>query len=174
MEDLDGTVWVDIGELGKTHGLRGEITVHLYCEDPAHFAPGAEVYLLQREMRRKLEVATARQMPKKMVISFAGHQIIEDVQPLVGATLQIQAATLSELGDDENYHYQLIGLKVYRADGEYLGILAEILSTAGNDVYCVREKGHETLIPAIKDAIERIDLEAGTVTLKELKGLIEP
>jgi 16S rRNA processing protein RimM len=174
MEDLDGTVWVDIGELGKTHGLRGEISVHPYCEDPKRFSPGAEVYLLQREDRSKLKVATSRQMPKKMVIRFEGHQRIEDVESLVGATLQIQAGALPSLGEDENYHYELIGLKVYRSSGEYVGILEEILSTAGNDVYCVRQTGRETLIPAIRDAIERIDLEAGTVTLKELKGLIEP
>ena len=63
---------------------------------------------------------------------------------------------------------------MYRSGGEFLGILEEILSTAGNDVYCVRDRGRETLIPAIKDAVERIDLAAGRMTLREMEGLIEP
>ena len=175
MTDLDKTVWVDIGEIGKTHGLRGEVTVHLFCDDSARFAPGAEVYLLlRRGEHRKLKVGTTRSMPKKFVVRFEGHERIEDVQPLVGSTIQIQADVLPALGEDENYHFQLIGLKVYRSDGEFLGVLEEILCTASNDVYCVRDRGRETLIPAIKDAVERIDLAAGKVILREMKGLIEP
>ncbi len=170
----DTDVWVDVGEIGKTHGLRGEVTIHLFCDDPDQFAPGAEVFLHYRGKRSPLKIAQARSMAKKYVVQFEGYTQIEDIKALVGETLQVKAETLPTLGNDENYHYQLIGLKVYLASGEYLGVLKEILTTAGNDVYCVRQGGRETLIPAIKDAIAGIDLDSGQVTLKDMEGLIEP
>jgi len=172
--DSDVEVWVDIGEIGKTHGLRGEVSLHLFCDDPDQFRPKSEVFLLYRGKRSPLVIASIRKMAKKLVVRFEGYDQIDDIKPLVGSTLQVKAEALPALGEDENYHFELIGLKVYQANGEYLGILREILSTAGNDVYCVRHQGRETLIPAIKDVIESVDLATGRMTLKDMEGLIEP
>ena len=165
--------WVDVGRIGKPHGLKGEVVVHYFGDAPDRFAPGSEVELIQKGQRRTLTVATTRPMPKKFVVKFEGHTRIEDVEPLRGALLQVQAGDLPALAPDSNYHFELFGLAVVGAEGQCLGKLEEILSTGGNDVYIVRGGGREYLIPAIQDAIASVDLEAGILTLKDLKGLIE-
>ncbi len=172
-EDPD-EIWVDIGKVGKPFGLKGEVVVHPFGDTVDRFGPGSEVFAVTAGGMRALRVAAVRRMPKKLVIRFEGMTRIEDVQPYVNCGLQVREQDLPPLEGDENYYFQLVGLRVYAADGRFVGILEEILSTAGNDVYCVRESGRETLIPAIREAIARVDLDAGRMELGDLEGMIEP
>ena len=166
--------WIDVGAVGKPHGLRGEVVVHCFGDTPARFVVGAEVSLLLRGTRRTVVVAQTRPMPKKFVVRFEGCERIEDIEAWRGGRLQVRAGDLPPLEEDVNYHFELIGLEVISAGGERLGRLEEILATGGNDVYVVRGGGREYLIPAIRDAIDRVDLEAGEMILKDMEGLITP
>ena len=72
------------------------------------------------------------------------------------------------------WHNMMERPRTVAADGRELGTLAEIIGTPGNDVYCVRGGEREILVPAIEDAIAHVDLAAGTLTLRDLAGLLEP
>jgi 16S rRNA processing protein RimM len=71
------------------------------------------------------------------------------------------------------YTFQLIGLKVLTTDGEYLGQIADIMTTASNDVYIVKGKRGEILIPAIEDVVKSIDLEKGEMVIEAIEGLLD-
>ena len=59
-------------------------------------------------------------------------------------------------------------------DGTALGKLVEILFTPANDVYIVRGKPGETLIPAVRDVILSVDLGSRTMTVSLPEGLLAP
>ena len=166
--------WVRVGRIGKPFGLKGEVVVHYYGDTPARFAPGACVFIRTPDGRVAATVVTSREMPRKFVASFAGREQIEAVSPWVGCEVEVPVEELPPLEGGRYYHFQLIGLRVYAADGRYVGVLERILGTAVNDVYCVRDGSREVLVPAGGDAIEGIDLVARTMTLRDLKGLVEP
>jgi len=166
--------WVSVGRIGKPFGLKGEVVIRYYGDTPARFAPGSRVYVNTREGRVRATVATARQMPRKFVVSFEGRATIEAVEAWVGLDIAVAARDLPSLEEGRYYHFQMIGLQVYAADGRCLGVLQEILATGGNDVYCVRDGRREVLIPAIAGAIDSVDLAARRMVLKDLEGLIEP
>jgi 16S rRNA processing protein RimM len=166
--------WVNVGCVGKPQGLKGELVVHFYGDTPARFAPGETVSMLHNGTRRELRVATSREMPKKLIVRFEGCTRIEDVESWRGAELQVRAEDLPDLEDGAFYHFELLGLSVYTADGQCLGTLEKIIGTGSNDVYCIRGNGREYLVPATEDAIESIDPSEGRIILKDMKGLIEP
>ena len=166
--------WVAVGRLGKTFGLRGEITVHWWAESEEVFRPGLEVVLASAREGCEARVAAARRMGAKLVARFEGLDRIEDVQPFVGRTVEVRLRDLPELEEGNYYHFELIGMEVLAADGRPLGTLAEIIETGGNDVFCVRDGRREILVPAIRDAIASIDVAARRIVLKDLEGLIEP
>ena len=56
--------------------------------------------------------------------------------------------------------------------GECLGRVTEVLSTGSNDVYVVRGRGREVLIPAIEDVVKEINLAEGRMIVKLIEGLI--
>ena len=64
-------------------------------------------------------------------------------------------------------------MAVVTDEGEDLGKLVNIYETGANDVYAVRkaEDKKELLIPAIKDCILKVDVEAGVMTVHLLEGL---
>jgi 16S rRNA processing protein RimM len=99
---------------------------------------------------------------------------IAAIEPWVGCEVEVRARDLPPLEEGRYYHFQMIGLRVHAADGRFLGVLEEILSSGGSDVYCVRDGRREVLVPAGGDAIDAIDLGAGRMTLSDLEGLIEP
>jgi len=166
--------WVRIGRVGKPFGLKGEVVIHYSGESPDRFRPGRTVQVVTREGRVPARIATMRPLPGKLVVSFEDRADIERVRPWVNCPLEIQASELPALEEGSFYHFQLLGLEVFAADGRRLGVIEEILTTAGNDIYVVRDGTREFLVPAIRDAIASIDPEAGRVVLKDLKGLLEP
>ena len=65
----------------------------------------------------------------------------------------------------------MIGIAVTSDEGEDLGTIEDVLQTGANDVYVIQKDGEEILLPAIKDCIKEVDIEAGTMTVHLLPGL---
>ena len=53
-------------------------------------------------------------------------------------------------------------------------MLADVIETGANDVYIVKTaEGKDVLIPAIKDCILEVDVEAGFMKVHLLDGLLD-
>ena len=58
-------------------------------------------------------------------------------------------------------------------DGTSLGTVLEVLQTGANDVYVVgRGERRDLLVPALRDVVQGIDLDAGTMTVDLPDGLL--
>ena len=67
------------------------------------------------------------------------------------------------------YLYQIIGLTATLEDGEEIGQVTDISRTGSNDIYVVcTPDGSELLVPAISDAVLKIDLAAGRIVVRVL------
>jgi 16S rRNA processing protein RimM len=75
--------------------------------------------------------------------------------------------------EGEYYWADLIGLRVSTEAGDDLGTLREIIETGSNDVYVVKGACREFLIPATDDVVRGIDLDAGTMTVSPLEGMLD-
>ena len=63
-------------------------------------------------------------------------------------------------------------MEVYTEEGEYLGIISNIMETGSNDVYVITKEGtKDLLIPAIKDCIIKVDVAENKMTVKLMEGL---
>ena len=64
-------------------------------------------------------------------------------------------------------------MRVENEDGSELGTLQDVITTGANDVYDVRlADGRQLLIPAIRDCILEVDVEAGRMRVHLLDGLL--
>lgn len=99
---------------------------------------------------------------------------VEAAEALRGAAIETDAADLPVLDHDEFYHYQLIDSLVYSVDGEYLGVIREILETGANDVFLIRADAPaaaELLVPAVKEVVRAVDVEKGVIIVDLPEGL---
>ena len=176
MEDL-----FQVGAVTSTHGLRGEVKVYPTTDDPARYQKLKEVILDNGKEQltlkiehASLEVAGVKFFKNQVILKFREFNHINEVEKYKGARLYVTRENALELGEDEYYFADLAGLRVETQEGQVLGTVKDILQTGANDVYVIdREKQKALLIPAIKDCVKQIDLEAGRMVICLLPGLLE-
>ena len=162
--------WVVLGEVVKTHGLRGEVKVRSEIENPENFLlPDLSLRCADGSCK-PLTVERYRSQKGGFVLSFADCESIDQAQALVGCELVCKGSQLPSLVDGEYYHFQLIGLSVFDCQGKELGKLSEIMQTAAHEIYVVkpqtgRSEKSELLLPVVAAYIIEIDLEAGKIVV---------
>ncbi|HTO70236.1 MAG TPA: ribosome maturation factor RimM [Myxococcota bacterium] len=171
--------WVELGRVVRPHGLDGGLLVALHGDDPANLLavrtlrlvgdPGAIPFVVER-----CEPAGAGAHGSARVrLWLRGLDTRERAERFAGAALQIRAAELAELPEGEFYWRDLIGLTARGPDGARLGVVAEILPTAGADVLVIRRDGPDLLLPAIEGMVARLDRESRELWLDPPAGLLE-
>ena len=158
-----------VGRILAPWGIKGEVKVEVITDFPERFAPRNLVYINSHPF----EIESCRPHKQFLVLKLAAIDSVEVAEQLRDCDLTITRAELPELPEGQYYTFQLIGLVVVTTDGESLGQVADIMTTAGNDVYIVEGKRGEILIPAIEDVVKSIDLKKGTITIEAIEGLLD-
>ena len=143
---------MQVGRVGRPHGLDGAFVVEQGSDDESRYAVGA--------------VLLVNGVPATIVVSRRigkGRRAIRlDRAVERGDLLTIARANLPELGEGEFYAFELIGLRVAEQGGEDIGTVRDVLPGPANDNL---ELADGTLVPMIEDAIQSIDLAGGVVLL---------
>jgi 16S rRNA processing protein RimM len=145
-------------------GVRGDLKVQ-----PELLAAGRTVHL--KATPRKIE--RSKPHDKILHLKLSGVSNREAANDLRGLYLELPEAELPPPGEDTYYQYQLIGLRVFTTAGEELGEIAEIITTAGNDVFVVRGGPKEVLIPGVDDVVVEVDIAGGRMVIEPLPGLLD-
>ena len=168
MEDL-----LKVGVITTTHGVRGEVKVYPTTDEPERFLDLDYVLLDTRKELRRLDIKNVRFFKNLVILKFDGIDNINDIEKYKGCDLWIPREEAQELAEDEYYIADLLGMKVILDDGTEFGTLKNVMETGANDVYIVDSPEHgAVLLPAIKECILDVDVEANTMTVHLMKGLL--
>ena len=164
-----------IGAVTKTHGVRGEVKVFPMTDDVNRFRKLSEIIVRKKSgAEETLEVESARFFKNMVLLKLHGIDTVEKAEEYRGSALFVTRENAVPLSENEYYIADLIDLAVLTDNGEALGTLTDVLSTGANDVYEVTsDTGKQYLIPAIRDCILDVNIEAGTMTIHPLPGLLE-
>ena len=163
-----------VGVISSTHGVKGEVKVFPTTDDPARFKELEEVTLDTGKGLERLKIQTVRFFKNMVILKFEGYDDINEIEKYKGRDLLIRRDQAVKLGPDENFIIDLVGLSVVTDEGEDFGILKDVMKTGANDVYVIEGKdGKEYLFPAIKQCVLNVDLEAQTITVHIMDGLLE-
>lgn len=166
--------WLRVGVLSSTHGVRGEVKVYPTTDDAKRFKELKKVMLDTGRERLELEIENVKFFKNMVILKFKGYDSINDIEKYKGKDLLITRDQAVELGPDENFITDLIGLKVVTEEGQELGTLTDVIQTGANDVYEVEMPGgKKVLLPAIKECILDVDLETGMILVHILDGLLD-
>jgi len=166
---------VVVGHIVRAHGLRGEVLVEPATDVPERFLDLGRVFVVgPGASRSPHEVEEVRRHGGAFLVKLIGVEDPESARTLlVGRSLCVARDRVPAAGEDESYHFELIGLEVVRTDGRKVGRLVEIVETGANDVYVVRGPEGEVLLPATRQVIERVDVAAGTLWVRPIPGLFD-
>lgn len=152
-----------LGEIGAAQGLKGEVRLHSYTQEPGAIAGYGP---LQDESGRAVEIESVRATPKGLVARIKGVTTREGAEALTRTKLYIARARLPERGEEEWYHADLIGLAAYAPDGAALGKVAAVHNFgAGDLIEIAPPEGPTVLVPFTNEAVPEVDVEGGRLTV---------
>ena len=166
--------YLRVGVITSPHGLRGDVKVFTTTDDVNRFKKLKKAYIDTGKEKMPVTVEQVRFFKNMVILKFKEMNRIEDCESFRNKDILITRDQAVKLNPDENFIADLIGLKVLTDEGEEFGTVKDILQTAANDVYLIEgPEGKEYLFPSIKECILNVDLEAGTVTVHIMDGLLD-
>ena len=166
-----------VGAITQTHGIKGEVKVFPLTDDVMRFKNMKNLLLdTGKDGYISLDVENMRTQKNLVILKFKGIDNINDIEKYKGCGLYVTKGNRVSLKKDEYFIADLIGLKVYtdQDPDKELGKVTDVLQTGANDVYEITTvDGKTSLLPAIKDCVLNVDVNADRMDIHLLKGLLE-
>jgi 16S rRNA processing protein RimM len=151
---------LEIGRIGKAHGLRGEVVVEAISNRDERFQPGSVLYV--SGVARP--IATSRRHQNRWLVRFEGIDDRNAAEALRGVVVTGDA--LESLPENEVWVHELIGSTVTDRAGADLGTVVAVEANPAHDIL-VTEEG--VLIPIVF-VVEQGD---GRVVVDLPEGLLQ-
>ncbi|MBO5226578.1 MAG: 16S rRNA processing protein RimM [Ruminococcus sp.] len=165
--------YLEIGKIVNVHGLRGDVKVMPWCDDPELLCEFDSLYI-DRD-KKEIFIEDARVFKNTVIMRFEGCGTVEAAEKLRNKILYIHRDDL-ELEEGVYFIQDLIGLEVIDADtGKVYGTLKDVSQTGANDVYEVRDEEQKKSywIPAIPQVVVETDIDGGVMKIRPLEGLLD-
>jgi 16S rRNA processing protein RimM len=119
---------LELGRVGRPHGVRGEVVVRLHTDRAERTTPGAVL----RAGDRELVVASARPHQGRWLVRFEGITDRDAAEELRGAILV--GGPLDDPGEGRVWVHELVGEEVRDVHGAALGRVAAVEVNPAHDI----------------------------------------
>lgn len=162
---------VCVAEIGAPHGVRGDVRVRCFTEEPEAIADYGPLY--DEAGRQRFALKVVRSHKVGVIARIEGVHSRDDAERLRGTRLYIARDALPELDEETFYHADLIGLRADGVDGEELGTVTAVHDFGAGDILEItpNDGGKSILVPFSKESVPEIDITGGRVVVKPLEGL---
>ncbi len=113
-----------LAKIGAPHGIKGEVRVTSYTEDPFSLA---DYRPLQDRLGKLFKIKSIRPTKNVVVVKFKGINSKQEAEAIQGVELFIDRQTLpDDTNDDEYYVDDLIGMDVLDANEKHIGAIITV------------------------------------------------
>ena len=166
---------IEIGQVGRPHGIKGESTLHYYA-DSLEWLDGP-LWLRAGETGplKPAKAAAYRQHNGQLLVRFEGIGDRSAVETLRGLTVLIPESLLPESDEEALYLHDLLGMRLLLyATGQEVGTLAHVDFVGEQELWIVESpEGKEILFPAVSEFVDSVDFDAGEIRISPPPGLLE-
>lgn len=163
--------YIDTAKIVNTHGLRGDVKLEPWTDDPELFFDIDTLYL-DASGKQPLTIENVRAQKGMLLVKFEGINTVEEAEKLRNKVLYIHRDDIP-LEEGEYLIQDLLGSRIVDADsGREYGKLMDITFSGASDIYHIKfADGSMQMLPAIDDTIIETDLDQGLIRIRPLKGL---
>ncbi|MGE5265760.1 MAG: ribosome maturation factor RimM [Deltaproteobacteria bacterium] len=154
-----------LGEIGSAHGIRGEVTVRCFTQEPKSIAGYGP--LTDKDGQRTFIITGLRVTPKAIIAKFAGVDDRTAAERLRNVRLFVKRSRLPDPEPGSFYYEDLAGLAAIDADGRVLGTVIGVANYGAGDLLEIAgPDGRETFfVPFTEETVPAVDLQAGRATI---------
>ena len=154
--------FIEAGEIVTTHGVRGEVKVLCWLDDPEMLCEFDRCRIAGKDYKME----NCRVQKTCNLVKLAGIDTMEAAQAMRGKTVEIYR---QDAPKDLIFAAELIGVEVF-AEGQQIGKITDVLDYPGNSVYVV-EGVHSYMIPAVKQFVLSTDVDANRMDVALIEGM---
>jgi 16S rRNA processing protein RimM len=172
---MTATRLVCVGRSSGAFGLKGELRVFSYAEDPRLYTKAGQVFIgADPHNCEPFKVISHKPHGQRLLMQLEGLNSREDADLLKGQWLYLPVDILPPLADDEYYWHQAEGAKVYLTGGREIGVIQKVSNAGAHDLWHIKDQqGAEALFPMVPEFVLEMDMEAGRVVIQPPEGLFE-
>lgn len=150
-----------MGRIGAAHGIKGEVRIQSFTEDPLALASYGP--LSTNKPGLTIRILAARTTTNVLVARLEGVNDRNAAEKLNGVELYVDRALLPDPEDDDFYHADLIGLKARLADGSEIGEVMAVPNFGAGDLLEIRDprSGDTYLYPFSKAVVPEVRIADG-------------
>jgi len=165
--------YLELGQIVSTHGIKGEVRFNPWCDTP-DFVKKFKTLYFDNKGEKSIKVISARPHGNVAILLLDGIDDIDKARALKNTILYMKRSD-AKLPKGTWFIQELFDCTVIDDNnGEVLGVITDVSETGANDVWHIKTpKGNEVLIPAIKQVVVSVDVEAGIVRINPIKGLFD-
>jgi len=164
---------LQVGVIGRPHGLRGEVKLHLHFEGSTSL-DAVEYVVLEPEKgpAQRLQLESVRGSAKGPILAFVDVAGREGAEALRGAKVWIERAAAPPLEDGEYYLVDLVGCDV-SLEGKSIAKVTGVRPDPSVDTMILKlMDGEVAEVPIVEAWVGEVDVNAKTVELLSEDGLI--
>lgn len=156
-----------LARIGAPHGVRGEVRLFVFAQDPeALFDYGP---LTDEGGKRRFEIAALRPAKEHFVARLKGVDTREAAEALTNEGLFVARDLLPPTEDEDDfYHADLIGLTAVTAAGESFGKVVAVHDFGAGDILEIAPVagGKTLMLPFTRAAVPTVDLAGRRVVVE--------
>lgn len=153
-----------MGIFGAAVGLKGEVRLKSYTQDPVDIAEYSP--LLTRD-GRSFEITSVREANEVVIVRVKGVTNRTDAERLTNIALYVPRARLGQSADDDEFfHADLIGLRAETEAGAVLGTVAALYDFGAGEMIEIKPpRGKPLVYPFSKAVVPVVDIAGGRVVI---------
>lgn len=166
--------YVSVGKILNFHGIKGEAKVG-YSKSQRDFMESLEhAYIYKDNDYLFFKIKNIKFNSKFAIISFDGINSVNEIVEYKNCLLFVKEDEIrNTLDEDEFLIDELVGMKVLSEDKQ-LGVVIGVSNNGASDLLSVKSNtGNVCLVPFVKEIVPCVNIKEKTVTVKNIKGLIE-
>ena len=159
---------IKLGKITAPQGIKGEVRVYPYTDQPTRFSEIEAVLLNGRRCR----IEKARYMKNMAVLKLEGIDDRNAAEAMRNRELLLPREELWKQPEDTYFVDDLVGCAVVSEDGAPVGTLKTIHSRPAQDLYEIeREDGSSFLLPAVKEFVKDVKTDEKIIVIHLIEGL---
>ena len=156
-----------IGKILNTHGIKGTIKVQPITSDINRF--NDLKYIIVDDQR--IEVVNRRISNNLVYLDLKDYDDISKVIPFKGKYINVLESDTIDLKKGEYFQYQVIGLRCYDTENNFLGVVKSIIENPVHDILEIEDDLKSVhYVPFIDNFIRNVDLDRG-ITISPIEGM---